>query len=110
MTKRFFTPIAVPTCCVPAFPQTGGGILGAANAMPEANYSFAPVVEEMTFIKWVAPIADAQTGTCPALETINSGPAQSSHAGALAGVVVHENECYGSMAVYLRDQWPVGAQ
>ncbi len=32
-------------------------LLAAANAMPEANYSFAPVPEEMTFGGWVAHAA-----------------------------------------------------
>jgi hypothetical protein len=150
-------------CCAPVFAQGGGGmqpglssevkraymqvktnLLGAANAMPEAGYSFSPVPEEMTFGKWVAHVADAQTGTCSglngqatrgdaatktskadlvaalqasfdlcdkafdsltdanALEMLTTGRGQSSRAGALAGVNVHDNECYGSMAVYLR--------
>ena len=42
-------------------------LLAAANAMPEANYGFAPVPEEMTFGAWVAHVADAQTGICSTL-------------------------------------------
>ena len=42
-------------------------LLAAADAMPEANYSFSPVPEEMTFGKWVAHVADAQTGICSTL-------------------------------------------
>jgi hypothetical protein len=126
------------------YTQVKNNLMGAANAMPEAGYSFAPVPEEMTFGKWVAHVADAQTGTCSALngaatrgdaatksskadlvaalqasfdlcdkafdsltdanamEMISTGRGQSSRGGALAGVNVHDNECYGSMAVYLR--------
>jgi len=155
--------VAVISCCAPAFAQGGGGmpsgitaelkqaytsvksnLLGAANAMPEANYNFAPATEEMTFAKWVAHVADSQTGTCSglngqatrgdastktskadlvaalqasfdlcdkafnsltdanALELVAAGRGQRSRAGTLAGVNVHDNECYGSMAVYLR--------
>lgn len=151
-------------CCAPVFAQGGGGmqaagisaevkqaynsvknnLIGAANAMPEANYDFSPVPEEMTFGKWVAHVADSQTGTCSALngaarrgdaatktskadlvaalqasfdecdkafaaltdanalEMVSAGRGQRSRAGTLAGVNVHDNECYGSMAVYLR--------
>jgi hypothetical protein len=127
-----------------AYSQVKYNLLGAANAMPEAGYSFSPVPEEMTFGKWVAHVADAQTGTCSAvngqpargdaasktskadlvaallasfglcdkafdsltdanaLGMISTGRGQSSRGGALAGVNVHDNECYGSMAVYLR--------
>lgn len=127
-----------------AYTQVKNNLLGAANAMPEAGYSFAPVPEEMTFGKWVAHVADAQTGTCSALngsaqrgdaatktskadlvaalqasfdlcdkafdsltdanalELVSAGRGQSTRAGALAGVAIHDNECYGSMAVYLR--------
>jgi uncharacterized damage-inducible protein DinB len=126
------------------YTQVKNNLLGAANAMPESGYGFSPVPEEMTFGKWVAHVADAQTGTCSALngaaargdaatktskadlvaalqasfdlcdkafdsltdanalEMISAGRGQSSRAGALAGVNVHDNECYGSMAVYLR--------
>jgi uncharacterized damage-inducible protein DinB len=154
--------MVVCACSVPAFAQGGGmqtgisaevkrayntvknNLIGAANAMPEENYSFAPVPEEMTFGKWVAHVSDSQTGTCSALngqptrgdaatktskadlvaalkasfdlcdaafasvtdanalELVSAGRGQSSRAGALAGVNVHDNECYGSMAVYMR--------
>jgi uncharacterized damage-inducible protein DinB len=161
MRKTVLTVLLACTCSVSMFAQGGmqagiaaeakrgytsvkNNLLGAANAMPEANYSFAPVPEEMTFGKWVAHVADAQTGTCSALngaatrgdaasktskadlvaalqasfdlcdkafdsltdanaaELVSSGRGQSSRGGALFGVVVHDNECYGSMAVYLR--------
>ena len=42
-------------------------LIAAADAMPEANYSFSPVPEEMTFGGWVAHVADAQTGICSTL-------------------------------------------
>ena len=165
MTKYVFAAIAAFAWCVPAFAQGGGmmqmpsgiaaelkqaysqvktNLMGAANAMPEAGYDFAPVPAEMTFAKWVAHVADAQTGTCSglngqpmrgdaatktskadlvaalqasfglcdqafnaltdanALEMVSAGRGQRSRAGTLAGVNTHDNECYGSMAVYLR--------
>jgi len=162
MKKYFLNAVALLACCTPAFAQGGGmqpgiaselkqaytsvknNLMGAANAMPEANYSFSPVPEEMTFGKWVAHVADSQTGTCSglngqamrgdaasktskadlvaalqasfdqcdkafdsltdanALEMVSAGRGQRSRAGTLAGVNVHDNECYGSMAVYLR--------
>jgi hypothetical protein len=37
-----------------------------------------------------------------ALEMVAAGRGQRSRAGTLAGVNVHDNECYGSMAVYMR--------
>jgi hypothetical protein len=163
--KRYFLIAATAcVCSAPVFAQGGGmqmpagiasevkqaynsvknNLLGAANAMPEADYAFAPVPEEMTFGKWVAHVADSQTGTCSALngqakrgdaatktskadlvaalqasfaecdtafnsltdanalEMVAAGRGQRSRAGTLAGVNVHDNECYGSMAVYLR--------
>jgi uncharacterized damage-inducible protein DinB len=163
VNKHLLNIVAVLSCCAPAFAQGGGGmpsgiaaevkqaytsvknnLMGAANAMPEANYNFAPVPEEMTFGKWVAHVADSQTGTCSALngpatrgdaatktskadlvaalqasfdlcdkafdsltdanalEMVAAGRGQRSRAGTLAGVNAHDNECYGSMAVYLR--------
>jgi len=42
-------------------------LLAAADAMPETNYDFAPVPEELTFGKWIAHVADAQTGICSTL-------------------------------------------
>ncbi len=127
-----------------AYNQVKNNLIGAANAMPETNYDFAPVPEEMTFGKWVAHVADSNLATCSglngaakrgdaatktskadlvaalqasftecdtafsaltdanALEMVNAGRGQRSRAGTLAGVNVHDNECYGSMAVYLR--------
>jgi hypothetical protein len=158
------TLMAFAACCAPVFGQGGGmqmqpgvaaelkqaynsvknNLMGAANAMPEANYNFSPVPEEMTFGKWVAHVADSQTGTCSglngqakrgdagtktskadivaalkasfdecdaafnaltdanALGLVTAGRGQRSRAGTLAGVNAHDNECYGSMAVYLR--------
>jgi hypothetical protein len=42
-------------------------LLAAADVMPESNYGFAPVSEELTFGKWIAHVADAQTGICSTL-------------------------------------------
>ena len=119
-------------------------VMGAANAMPEANYSFAPVPEEMTFGAWVAHVADSQTGICSTLngqtkrgdaatktskaelvaalkasfdecdiaynaltdanatELVAYGRGQNSRAGRLGYNSSHDQECYGSMAVYMR--------
>jgi hypothetical protein len=119
-------------------------LLAAADAMPEANYSFSPVPEEMTFGGWVAHVADAQTGICSTLngatvrgtaaaktskadlvaalkasfdecdkamnaltdanatELVAYGRAQNSRAGRLGYNSAHDQECYGSMAVYMR--------
>jgi hypothetical protein len=119
-------------------------LLAAANAMPEENYSFAPVPAEMTFGAWVAHVADLQTGVCSALngqarrgdaatktskadlvaalkasfdecdkaynaltdanatELVTYGRGQNARAGRLAYNTAHDQECYGSMAVYMR--------
>ena len=119
-------------------------LLAAADAMPEANYNFSPVPEEMTFGKWVAHVADAQTGICSTLngqtkrgdaatktskadlvaalkasfdecdkaynaltdanatELVAYGRGQNSRAGRLGYNSAHDQECYGSMAVYMR--------
>jgi hypothetical protein len=119
-------------------------LLAAADAMPEANYSFSPVPEEMTFGQWVAHVADAQTGICSTLngatrrgdaaaktskadlvaalkasfdecdkaynaltdanatELVPYGRGQNSRAGRLGYNSAHDQECYGSMAVYMR--------
>ncbi len=119
-------------------------LLAAANAMPESNYSFAPVPEEMTFGGWVAHVADSQLAICAALngqakrgdaatktskadliaaltasfdecdkvyavltdanasELIAYGRGQNTRAGRLGYNSAHDQECYGSMAVYLR--------
>lgn len=119
-------------------------LLGAADKMPDSDYSFKPTPEERTFGGWVAHVADAQTGGCSralgtpktpsasskttkadlvaalkesfdtcdaayaALSEANANEPVQSFRGptprlaALAGNIVHDNECYGSMAVYLR--------
>lgn len=119
-------------------------LLAAAEAMPEADYNFSPVPEEMTFGKWAAHVADAQTGICSTLngqarkgdaasktskadlvaalkasfeecdaaynaltdanatELVAYGRGQNSRAGRLGYNSAHDQECYGSMAVYLR--------
>jgi len=162
MNKFLLTAFATLACCATAFPQgmalpTGiaaetktvynavkVNLLAAAEAMPEANYNFSPVPEEMTFGKWVAHVADAQTGICSTLngqtrrgdaatkttkadlvaalkasfdecdkaynaltdanatELLTYGRGQNSRAGRLAYNSAHDQECYGSMAVYLR--------
>ena len=119
-------------------------LIAAANAMPESNYSFAPVPEEMTFGGWVAHVADSQLGICStvngatkrgdaatktgkadliaalqasfdecdkafnaltdanATELVAYGRGQNSRAGRLGYNSAHDQECYGSMAVYMR--------
>ncbi len=119
-------------------------LLAAAKAMPEEDYGFSPVPEEMTFGKWVAHVADAQTGICSTLngqtrkgdaasktskadlvaalqasfdecdkaynaltdanatELVAYGRGQNSRAGRLGYNSAHDQECYGSMAVYMR--------
>src|SRR5580704_16227472 len=119
-------------------------LIAAAEAMPESNYDFSPVPEEMTFGKWVAHVADAQVGICSTLagatkrgdaatkttkadlvtalkasfdecdklydsmtdanatELVAYGRGQNTRAGRLAYNEAHDQECYGSMAVYMR--------
>src|SRR5258708_2210177 len=47
-----------------AYNRVKANILGAAEKMPEENYSFAPTKDERPFIQVVAHVAVAQTGTC----------------------------------------------
>src|SRR5579862_845131 len=98
MKKHFLTAWVVCACSASAFAQGGGGmqmqpgissemkrayetvknnLIGAAITMPATIYSFAPVPEEMTFSKWVAHVADAQTAVCSALtgQPARGGPA-----------------------------------
>jgi uncharacterized damage-inducible protein DinB len=119
-------------------------LIAAAEAMPESNYDFRPVPEEMTFGGWVAHVADAQVGICSTLngqtrrgdaasktskadlvaalkasfdecdkaynaltdanasELVTYGRGQNSRGGRLAYNASHDQECYGSMAVYMR--------
>jgi uncharacterized damage-inducible protein DinB len=121
-------------------------LIAAAEVMPEADYGFRPVPEEMSFGQWVAHIADAMTSQCgivngqmkkpdaasktskadlvaalkasfdscdaafQALTDANAmdpvsppGSTQKvARAGILAYVNAHDDEGYGSMAVYLR--------
>lgn len=119
-------------------------LLAAAEAMPESNYDFKPVPEEMSFGGWVAHVADAQVGICSTLngqtrrgdaasktskadlvaalkasfdecdkaydaltdanatELVAYGRGQNSRAGRLGYNSSHDQECYGSMAVYMR--------
>lgn len=119
-------------------------LIAAAKAMPEEDYNFAPVPAEMTFGKWVAHVADAQTGICSTLngktergdaagktskadlvaalqasfdqcdkaydaltdanasELLPYGRGKNSRGGRLAYNTAHDQECYGSMAVYMR--------
>ena len=119
-------------------------LIGAANAMPEAEYSFKPAPEEMTFGQWIAHVATSQSTYCSilsgqmkrpdlasktsksdlvaalkasfdvcdpnytslkdadVLEMVSAGPEKVSRGSLLSYNLVHDNECYGSMAVYLR--------
>jgi hypothetical protein len=119
-------------------------LIAAADAMPESEYGFKPVPEEMSFGGWVAHVADAQTGICSTLngatrrgdaasktskadlvaalkasfdecdkaynaltdanatELVAYGRGQNSRAGRLGYNSAHDQECYGSMAVYMR--------
>jgi hypothetical protein len=162
MKTYFLTAVAAFACCASAFAQGMGlppgiaaetkgvynsvktNLLAAAEAMPESNYGFSPVPEEMTFGKWVAHVADSQLGICSTLngptkhgdaaskttkaelvaalkasfdecdavytvltdanatELLTYGRGQNSRAGRLAYNNAHDQECYGSMAVYMR--------
>jgi len=162
MNKYFLMSLTLLTCSASAFAQgmalppgiaaeTKGvydsvktNLLAAADAMPEPNYNFSPVPEEMTFGKWVAHVADSQLGICSTLngqrktgdaatktskadlvaalkasfdecdavykvltdanatELLTYGRGQNSRAGRLAYNNAHDQECYGSMAVYMR--------
>ncbi len=119
-------------------------LMGAAEAMPEANYSFKPAPAEITFGEWIAHVATSQTSYCSvlsgkmergdaaskktkadlvaalkssfdlcdtyynglkdgnALEMVDAGPEKISRGWILSYNLTHDNECYGSMAVYLR--------
>jgi len=94
-------------------------LLKAADKMPEDGYDFKPTPEERSFGGWVAHVADAQMAGCSralgspvagtaALNDANAAEPVQSYRGptprlaALAGNVEHDNECYGSIAVYLR--------
>jgi uncharacterized damage-inducible protein DinB len=127
---------------------TGGKtkIIAAAEAMPDAGYSFQPTPEERNFGAWVAHVADTQAQFCGAVsgtpKQLNAASKTSKadlvaalkesfeicdavYDGTTAGNandnvqtfrgprpraswlwfnVAHNEECYGSMAVYLRLQ------
>jgi hypothetical protein len=162
MKTCFLVPLASLICCASVFAQgmalpagiaaeTKGvynsvktNLLAAADAMPESNYDFSPVPEEMSFGKWVAHVADSQLGICSTLngqtkrgdaasktskadlvaalkasfdecdavyavltdanatELLTYGRGQNSRVGRLAYNTAHDQECYGSMAVYMR--------
>jgi DinB superfamily len=116
----------------------------AAEKMPEENYGFAPAAGIETFGQRVAHIADAQIGTCSALngerkagtaktktakadlvaalsesfaacdkvfdaltdanamEAISGGRGPQVRIATLYGLIVHANEVYGAMGVYMR--------
>ncbi len=126
------------------YSQVKTSITNAANVMPEENYAFKPVPEEMSFGEWVAHVADVQVRQCStvngqirtvgaaqkktkaemvaalkesfdecdkafaaltdanALEAVGTGRGNAARAGQLAYVTAHDNEAYGSMAVYMR--------
>ena len=92
-------------------------ITKAAEDMPEDGYSLQPSKEERNFGAWVAHVADTQAGACSgiagarknigaadanATDMVASFGGQVPRASALYGTIIHDNECYGSMAVYLR--------
>jgi len=126
-----------------AYNQIKNNITKAADKMPEENYGFKPVPEEMSFGGWLMHVAGAQTAICSraagtpqtpggaktskadiqaalkasfdicdavyaGLTDANSNDSVASFRGnttrlaSLAGNVTHDNECYGSMAVYMR--------
>lgn len=137
-------PTTIAAMLMQRYNQVKTSITNAADAMPEANYSFKPVPEEMSFGEWVAHVADVQVRQCStvngaiktvdaaskktkaemvaalkqsfdecdaafgaltdanALEAVGTGRGNAARAGQLAYVTAHDNEAYGSMAVYMR--------
>jgi hypothetical protein len=126
-----------------AYNQIKTNLTKAADKMTEADYSFKPTPEQMTFGGWIAHVSGAQTAICSraAGTPQTPGPAKTSKAdlvaaladsfkvcdpvyagltdangndsvqnfrsnttrlAALTGNIAHDNEVYGSMAVYLR--------
>jgi len=119
-------------------------LLKMAEKMPDENYSFKASPDIRTFGQLVGHVADAQMGTCSAVngepkklgassmtskadlsaalksafdecdkafdglsdstasQTIKMGQREATKLGALTRVVVHDNEEYGYMSVYLR--------
>jgi hypothetical protein len=71
--------------------------LGAAQKTSKADLQAALKTSFDECDKAFAAMTDAN-----ALEMIAGGRGSTSRAGTLWGAVVHDNECYGSMAVYLR--------
>ena len=121
-----------------------GNLLKMAEKMPEENYSFKASPDIRSFGQLVGHVADAQMGTCSAVngepkklgassmtskadlsaalktsfdecdksfeslsdatasQTVKMGQREGTKLGALTRVVVHSNEEYGYMSVYLR--------
>jgi uncharacterized damage-inducible protein DinB len=121
-----------------------GNLVKMAEKMPEENYSFKASPDIRSFAQLVGHVADAQMGTCSAVngepkklgassmtskadlvaalkssfdecdkafdslsdstasQTIKMGQREATKLGALTRVVVHSNEEYGYMSVYLR--------
>ena len=121
-----------------------GNLLKMAEKMPEENYSFKASPDIRSFGQLVGHVADAQMGTCSAVngepkklgassmtskadlsaalktsfdecdkafeslsdatasQTVKMGQREATKLGALTRVVVHSNEEYGYMSVYLR--------
>ena len=119
-------------------------LLKMAEKMPDENYSFKASPDIRTFGQLVGHVADAQIGTCSAVngepkklgassmtskadlvaalkssfdecdkafdslsdstasQTIKMGQREATKLGALTRVVIHSNEEYGYMSVYLR--------
>ena len=126
-----------------AYNQVKTNITKAADKMAEADYTFKPTPEQMTFGGWIAHVTTAQTAICSraagtpqtpgpakttkadlqaaladsfkicdaayaALTDANGNESVASFRGnttrvaALTGNTAHDNEVYGSIAVYLR--------
>jgi uncharacterized damage-inducible protein DinB len=127
-----------------AYTQIKNNLTKAADAVPEADYSFQPVKDIRTLGALIGHIADAQMFMCSTstgeakrggasgktskadlvaalkasfdecdtafdklsetnyLESVGSGRMQSTRLALLDHVIVHDNEEYGYMAVYLR--------
>ena len=127
-----------------AYNSVKKNLLAAADAMPEAGYSFKATPDVRTFGALIGHIAEAQTRTCSvlngaprqagagsktakadlvnalqssfeecdkayngltdatAVQTIKSPRGERSKLGMLVGNLIHDNEEYGYLAVYLR--------
>ncbi len=126
-----------------AYNQIKTNLTKAADKMAEADYSFKPTPEQMTFGAWIAHVSGAQTAICSraagtpqapgpakttkadlqaalaasfavcdpvyagltdanANDSVQSFRGNTTRLAALTGNIAHDNEVYGSIAVYLR--------